>query len=188
MICSLLHLMYLHFLWKTIWTNDLPCYLGIIPFWFVRRTICELSVCGGGGPGAGPLRGCKGVVPPCLRKFLYLMGIRYAISFPVLYKTCSVGLLTPNYWVKTWLSTEKLLLKMNVRKTDDPSFSSSKKLCPPPLSAHQKSHGPPHILPAPSSWSNERSLKSEASTPCFQFSGKYLALKGVFGAYKNVIY
>ena len=35
---------------------------------------------------------------------------------------------------------------MKEQKTDDPPFSSSKKLWFP-LSAHQKSHDPPHILP-----------------------------------------
>ena len=38
---------------------------------------------------------------------------------------------------------------MKNKKTDDPPFSSSKKLCPPPLSAHQKVMTHPHILPAP---------------------------------------
>ena len=48
---------------------------------------------------------------------------------------------------KNMVGHRELLLKTKEQKTDDPPFSSSKKLWPP-LSAHQKSHDPhPYSIP-----------------------------------------
>ena len=82
--------------------------------------------------------------PPHLRKF-YIWWAQHAISLPIFVKHCLGLILTPNYWGKTWLSTEKPLLKMREqkpikKKKNGPSFSSFKKV----MTHH-------HILPPPPS-------------------------------------
>ena len=47
------------------------------------------------GPGAGSLVEVGGGSAPLPKKILYLVGIRYAISLPILVKNCLV--LIPNY-------------------------------------------------------------------------------------------
>ena len=44
-----------------------------------------------GVPGGWPPgEGCKGAAPPLPKKILYLVSIRYAISIPILVKTCLI--------------------------------------------------------------------------------------------------
>ena len=103
--------------------------------------------------------------PPLRKKILHLVGTRYAISLPIFIKTFSI--FTPHYWEKTWLSTEKPLLKMKEQKKKKQTnklmtpFSAHQKVIASPFRLSKKSCTHPHILPpSPSGRNNERSLIS----------------------------
>ena len=98
--------------------------MGIISFW--RQSVSEVFVWDW-PPGGG----CKGTASPCLRKFcIWWAEIRNFIThFRQKLLNTHTKLLRKNM-----VRHRKLLLKMKEQKTDDP------------LSAHQKSYGPPFQL------------------------------------------
>ena len=121
-------------------------YRGIYPFWMGGGgTLCEVFA---GVQGDGPLVG----ISPLPKKILYLMGIRYIISFPI-QSVKNLKVLRKNI-----VKHRKSLLEMKEQTKQNKTKQIQKQTDdPPPLSAHQKSHGPPPYSTTPPPVDNERS-------------------------------